>query len=319
MDLIIQNHIIDGDIETILNDIHRATHGAYLKHINNKGDDIAITCPFHKGGQENHPSCFVYTRKDNDKIPYGFFRCFTCGEQGQLYKLVATCFSCTYEEAKEWLIENYSSSMSGENIELPEIVLDKPKKIEYLDESFLDAYAYYHPYMFQRKLTPEIIHKFKIGWNPETDAITFPIWDEWGRLVGISERKVQYKQFNLPKNLSKQIYLLDTIKEENITEVYVVESQIDALYLWSIGHPAIALFGTGGKEQYKILQKSGIRFYHLALDGDLAGRHGNLRFIKNMPSSVMIDVCMLPDGKDINDLSKEEIDNLIRVNAIDYI
>lgn len=317
MDLVIYNHVIDTDIEIILTEIQRQT--SFLKSIKRKGDDIQITCPFHKGGQENHPSCFVYTRKDNDKIPYGFFRCFTCGEQGQLYKLVAQCFACTYEEAKEWLIDNFSSTLQETTVDLGEITLDKPKKIEYLDESFLDTYAYYHPYMFQRKLTPEIIHKFKIGWNPETDAITFPIWDEWGRLIGISERKTKYKQFNLPANLPKVVYLLDAIKEENITEVYVVESQIDALYLWSLGYPAIALFGTGSKEQYKILSQSGIRFYHLALDGDMAGRHGNMRFIRYMPSNVLIDVCDIPQGKDINDLSKEEIESLSRISAIDYL
>ena len=97
---------------------------------------------------------------------------------------------------------------------------------------------------------------------------------------------------------------------ENINEVYVAESQIDALTLWGYGYPAIALFGTGGRKSYDILKKSGIRIYHLCLDGDLAGRHGTLRFIKNMPDDVMIDIVYLPDGEDVNDLSKEEFDCL---------
>lgn len=321
MDLIINNHIIDGDVIEILSEIRRITDGRYVKDIIKRGDNVGVTCPFHKDGQENHPSCYVYLRKDNPDVPYGFYKCFTCGSQGNLDYLVAHCLNCSIEDAREWLINNYSTALSEQvGINLPEIEIGhKPEKIEYIDESFLDQFAYFHPYMFQRKLSKDIILKFKIGWNPITDAITFPIWDEYGRLVGISERKVKYKQFNLPKNLSKQIYLLDTIKEENITEVYVVESQIDALYLWSLGYPAIALFGTGSKEQYKMLQKSGIRFYHLALDGDMAGRHGIMRFIKAMPENIFIDICLIPDGKDINDLSKEEIENLSRVDRNNYL
>ena len=40
--------------------------------------------------------------------------------------------------------------------------------------------------------------------------------------------------------------------------------------------------------------------------GDLAGEQGTRRFIKNMPKDVMIDVIPIPQGKDVNDLSKDE-------------
>ena len=320
MELIIDNHVIDGSLIAILEEIKRITDGRYLKDIVVRGDNIGITCPFHKNGNESHPSCYVYAKRDNPDVPYGFYKCFTCGSQGNLDHLVSQSLNCSYEDARSWLIENYSGTLTEQlGLDLPEIELKKPEKIEYIDESFLDQFAYFHPYMEQRKLSKDIILKFKIGWNPVTDALTFPIWDEHGRLIGISERKIKYKQFTLPKNLSKQIYLLDTVKRENITEVYVVESQIDALYLWSIGKPAIALFGTGSKEQYKMLRRSGIRYYHLALDGDLAGRQGMSKFINAMPNNVFIDVCQLPDGKDINDLSKDEIENLPKIYSQDYL
>ena len=128
--------------------------------------------------------------------------------------------------------------------------------------------------------------------------------------MGITERSVNTKNFYIPEGLDLPIYLLNYIIRENINEVYVVESQIDALTLWTFGYPAIALFGTGGRKSYDILKRSGIRIYHLCFDGDLAGRHGALRFIRNMSENVMIDVIYLPDGKDVNDLSKEEFDHL---------
>ena len=321
MDLVINQHIIDGEIETILNDLRDITDGRFLKDIERKGPNIAITCAFHKDGQENHPSCFVYARRDRDDVPYGFFKCFTCGTQGNLDYLVARCLNCSMEDAREWLIDNYSSTLYDAGSALfPDWDFGQEKKpeVQILDEAILDRFAYFHPYMFERKLTRDVVVKFKIGWNPDTDALTFPIRDDRGRLIGISERKTKYKQFNLPKGLPKTVYLLDTIKQEHIKDVWVVESQIDALYLWSIGIPAIALFGTGSSEQYPILQRSGIRSYHLALDGDPAGRGGLFRFYQNMPKDVFINVCLMPEGKDIDDLTPEEIHNLKQVPINQY-
>ena len=106
--------------------------------------------------------------------------------------------------------------------------------------------------------------------------------------------------------INQRTLLKNYVKENNYTEVVVCESQINTLTCWTWGIPAIGLIGTGSGEQYKILKHSGIRNYHLALDGDLAGEQGTRRFIKNMPKDVMIDVIPIPQGKDVNDLSKDE-------------
>lgn len=318
MNLIINNHVIDSDLYTILDKIRIETNNRYLGRIVNHGDNIAISCPFHKDGMERHPSCFVYALNDNDNVPFGFFRCFTCGSQGQLYELVAYCLGCGIEEAKEWLIDNFSKTLTDSVISLPEITLTKEKKT-YLNEDILNEYAYLHPYMFQRGLTENIIKKFKVGWDPNLDTITFPVWDENSNLLGITRRNVKNKYFHIPESIGKPVYLLNFVKRENITEVIVCESQIDALYCWSLGMPAVALLGTGTKKQYDILKNSGIRIFHLALDGDLAGRHGILRFIENMPDNIFMDIMLIPDGKDINDLSYEEIQNLKRVDKRDYL
>ena len=319
MNLVINNNIIDSNLEDILKEIRRQTDGRFLKDIIRRGDNIAITCPWHKDGLEKHPSCYVYARNDSDEVPFGFYKCFTCGSKGQLYQLVSRCLNCGIEEAKQWLVDNFSKTITEELISLPEINLNNNIKKEYLDESILNQYAYFHPYMFKRKLTEDVIIKYKIGWNKENNTITFPIWDEYNNLLGITERNIDNKYFHVPEGIGKPVYLLNFIKKEHIQEVYVVESQIDALYLNSLGKPSIALLGTGTKNQYEILKKSGIRIFHLAFDGDMAGRHGNIRFIQNMPNNIMIDILLMPNGKDINDLSKEEIENLKVVDRNNYL
>lgn len=310
MNLIINKHIIDSDLYTILLKLKSESNYKYLYTIKLSGKNIAITCPFHKEGKEKHPSCFVYAKSDDANVPFGFFRCFTCHEQGQLYVLVAKCLECTIDQAKQWLIDNFSRTFSIENLNLTDIDINKKNNIKYLDESILDKYKYIHPYLLKRGIKEDIIKKFSVGWNKDNNSITFPMWDEHNNLVGITERSVTSKNFYIPEGIDLPVYLLHYIKKEDISEVWVVESQIDALYLWGFGYPAIALIGTGGKKAYNILRKSGIRIYHLCLDGDLAGRHGILRFIKNMPDDIIVDIIQLPQGKDVNDLTKEEFDNL---------
>ena len=322
MELIINNHIITSDIIDILNTIRELSRYHFLKEIRDKSDNISITCPWHKEGQENHPSCFVYNIKDNESVEYGWVRCFTCGEQGPLYKLVEYCLDMTEQEAKQWLVDNFSDTFVEYTIDLPEITFGVDdtcgKEVNYLDESILDKYAFYHPYMFKRGLTKEVINKFKIGYNKETNSITFPIWDIRSNLIGVCERRVDTKYFYIPKDMNKPVYLLNYIINENIKEVIVCESQINALTCWSWGMPAVALIGTGSKSQYPLLEKSGILIYHLALDGDLAGRHGILRFIKSMPDNVLIDIIQIPKGKDVNDFTKEEFLRLPKIDKNNF-
>lgn len=123
---------------------------------------------------------------------------------------------------------------------------------------------------------------------------------------------LKQKDFFIPEGIDKPVYLLYNVLRKGLTEVYVCESQINALTLWTWGIPAIALFGTGTKEQYEILKKSGIRIYHLCFDGDSAGDKGANRFINEMYKDCIIDVVGIPDGKDVNDMTKEQFINLWR-------
>lgn len=60
----------------------------------------------------------------------------------------------------------------------------------------------------------------------------------------------------------------------------------------------------------EILNKSLIRHYILAFDGDDAGDRAIARFKNKIRKDVFVDVMKIPRGKDLNDLSKEEIENL---------
>lgn len=322
--IIIDDRVISTNIETILREIRKQSGYTYFKSMMDKGNYIRCTCPFHKGGQEAHPSMSVFT-EDNKEYKSGNYNCLTCGESGSLPKLVAHCLNLSVDASKKWLIDNFSTELliqSGPEIELPDLEelngLFNQKKEKYLNESILKNYEYYHPYMWKRKLSKEVVDKFHIGFDKNENAITFPVWDMVGRLVMITKRCVDSKRFMIPADVEKPVYLLNFAVKENIDAVYVCESQINALYCYSLGIPAIALFGTGSAYQYEILKSSGIKHFILAFDGDVAGRKGISKFIENMSLSSIIDIVVVPEGRDINDLTAEEIKKLPKYDEFEW-
>lgn len=303
----IGNRLVTEDIEEILKNIKSELTNGKLSSIRRTASGIRVTCPVHSDGKENNSSCYI-------DIDDGIWHCFTCGASGKFEKFVGECFNSTPTFGKKWLLERYGNTVIERQLELLPIDFNT-KKVQYLDESILDKFQSYHPYMTQRKLTTEVIEKFKIKYDPETKSIVFPVWDDRNRLLMLTRRSVINKTFIIDADKEKPVYLLNFIKQMNAKSVYVCESQINALTLWSWGYPAIALFGTGTKIQYEILSKSGIRVYNLCFDGDEAGDRGTKNFIKNLGNKgAFMNIIKIPRGKDVNDLTKEEFDRLMLTN-----
>lgn len=315
--IIISNKQIDTPIQDILYDIKREVYNRKLKVIEVKGSDIRVTCPCvdHKGGQEQNPDCHINISKTSD-LEYGYYHCFGCGDSGPFYKFVARCFESGIEYAKQWLTNKYGEDIDSNDISLslePIVLDDKKSTSNYMDESILNSMIEYHPYMTKRKLDLNICKKFKVKYDSKSESLAFPVYDERDRLTMITRRSVNNKMYLIPANVEKPVYLLNEILKRNIKTVLICESQINALYCWSLGYPAVALFGTGSAHQYTILNKSGIEHYILCFDGDEAGDKGVKRFLDNINKGCFVDVVNVPRGKDMNDLSPYEIDNLLSI------
>ena len=315
MDLIIHNKVIVTPMMTILKTLQRELTNGKLHDIGQQNkQNIPVTCPSHKDGFERRPSCQVFADPDDKYTMYGTVHCFTCGYARSLPQFIADCFDEEDEEfGNEWLLNRCETAFISEIDYLPPIELQKKKivnPVKYMDEAILSKFEYYHDYMWYRKLTKDIVDTFEVGYDPLTEMVTFPVRDDKGGLLFITKRSVNTKFFQIPEGVDKPVYLLYYIKKHNIKHVAIAESQINALYLWSLGIPAVALFGTGSSEQYELLNKSGITSYSTFFDGDKAGRSGMDRFRKSMRKDVFIVDYILPDGKDVNDLTLEEIKSL---------
>ena len=320
MDLIIDNRIIKKDIKEILSLLQSEVNNGKLADISYTGDEVAVTCPFHKDGKEKKPSCFIYVGDDN-KLPWGTFHCFTCGEKGSIIKFIASCFDRSEYFAKKWLKDNFTEKVIPE-LDVPiedSINLSKPKKqqIKYLDESILSTFQSWHPYMRKRHISKSIAEQFEIKYDSNDKCIVFPVRDLKDKLLFLTRRSVEGKQFYIDNNASKCVYLLNECLKRNYKEVIVCEGQIDALVAWSYGFPAIALFGAGTTEnQIDILNKTDIISYILMYDNDAAGRKGAERFKKLIKKNVFINDIIMLKGKDVADCSKEEFWNILRRNNI---
>ena len=87
-----------------------------------------VTCPWHKDGQENHPSCCVSNTSNDDKYEKGFFHCFTCGKHYSLPYVVTYCLGeSDVSVGEEWLVERFGNTFVKKAFTLTDIELPTTK------------------------------------------------------------------------------------------------------------------------------------------------------------------------------------------------
>lgn len=322
----LQDTIIQSDTQSVLDMLKfdLAQHGVDRFHIfRNNGDNIQTNCPFHKNGQERKPSFGV--NGEIDKC-----HCFSCGWAGTIEEMISELYGYQDEGkfGKRWLIKRFNTveietrpnimeGFNGRNNitirnnndihRFKQHIQSNKSSEQYsgeITEEELDKYRYIHPYMYQRKLTDEIIERFDIGYDRERKEITFPVRDIEGRCVFVAGRSVERKFFRLPKGIDKPIYCADKFRAGAYRTAYITESFLNCLTCWKYNKPAMAMIGTGNQKQYEILNKLPIREYILAFDPDEAGRKATERFRKNVHGKIIKEL-VYTDNRDINDLQEE--------------
>ena len=334
--MIINDVQFNCELEDILTELVnqlRANNIPLIAKQRNSGDHIQITCPYHSNGLERKPSAGI--RKSD-----GVFHCFACGEIHSLPEVISHCFG--HDEdligtwGWTWLLKNFAITQVEERKDV-ELDFSRDKKASnnnrvvirsnnYISDEELDKYRYTHPYMYKRGLTDEVIEMFDIGYDRNTDCITFPVRDIRGNCLFIARRSVKTKFFNYPEGVEKPLYGLYELNKKYppfLTDVYgqkprshpmeviVTESMLDALSFWVIEKDAVALNGLGNELQFKQLRQLPCREIILATDMDERGLAARERIRKNLSGTKLIAEYFFPEGrKDANDCTKEELQNL---------
>lgn len=311
----IKNKTIDANMEVIIESLRdfilERDNKLLFKDIKPDVDNIMITCPFHKHGEERRPSCGISIKDkvDGDKrYPAGTVHCFTCKYTASLDSFISKVlgFEDSGEEGRKWLLDNFDVS-SNRNIQVSfgGRGYEKTYQQQLISNDLLKEFRFYHPYMFKRGLTEEIINKYDIGYDKYSDCITFPVRDIKGNCLFIAKRSVKGKMFILPSARNKPLYGVYEL-DYNKPDIFICESFFNALTLVKWGYNAIALMGTGSNYQYELINKLPFRTIRICLDGDLAGRLGTKKLLENIDSNKLVYAYNMFDGKDVNDLTLEE-------------
>lgn len=156
------------------------------------------------------------------------------------------------------------------------------------------------------------------------DRVMFPLYDEFGKVVGFSGRvyKAQDKNskyMNSPESdifiKGKTLYNYHRAKEavRQAGFVYINEGFMDVIAMHRAHHDnCIALMGTALTKDHLRMLKRMTRTIHLCLDGDMAGQAAAMKSSDLLTSqSFEVKIVLLPDGRDPDEiLSTEGIEGL---------
>lgn len=348
--MIINDVLFNVELRDILSELiaeMRINHIDYMQKTKETQTHIQVCCPYHNNGMERRPSAGI--RKSDGK-----FHCFACNEVHDLPEVVSYCLGHTDDifgkYGMKWLLKNFANirmeerngvkldmerntgnarnhSINNSNRNSNSIADNNGTSNQgFVTEQELSKYRYIHPYMYERKLTDEIIELFDIGYDNNTNCLTFPIRDIQGNCLFIARRSVKTKYFNYPKDVEKPLYgiyeynkitnaLADNYTTSRIVpnDMIVCESMLDSLTAWVYGKYAVALNGVESELQIKQLKQLPCRKLILATDNDGAGYEARQRLRSKIDNKIITEY-ILPEGKkDINELTKEEFEQLVEV------
>ena len=156
------------------------------------------------------------------------------------------------------------------------------------------------------------------------DRVMFPLYDEFGKVVGFSGRvyKAQDKNskyMNSPESdifiKGKTLYNYHRAKlaVRQAGFVYINEGFMDVIAMHRAHHDnCIALMGTALTKDHLRMLKRMTRTIHLCLDGDMAGQAAAMKSSDLLTSQgFKVKIVLLPDGRDPDEiLSTEGIEGL---------
>ena len=261
-----------------------------------------MKCPFHKEGQERHPSLTIKLRGEG--VPAGTYWCFRCEAAGWIDSLVAAWLGVSLREGKAYCAgygwESPAAVPKTKQIAAPPVWIPG-SALQGDDAGF---------YLESRGIDSGIGRLFEVV--RQEDFIVFPVRNERWQVVGLQRRGLWGKSFYNLEGWEKGdvVYGLYRVRsEERLPVVGICESIIDALTVWSAGWPAVALFGAHVSDrQLQLLRGLGTRRFVIGTDNDEAGEHVAAALIKLLRGQARVLRWPFREGcKDWNDEGVEEI------------
>lgn len=286
----------------------------HLNHFRNyriRGDKLQACSPFR---YENHPS-FAVNLENGTWIDSGAST--DSYHKGNFISLLAYLRQEEYLDTEEYLLRAYNVMLE----EVDQLKLSMNLVYEPIAEVTHDWFKDYphlqfrHPYLARRGIIPEIQRLFCIGYDKEHEAIAMPWFNSDKRVINVKYRSVRYKQFFYEQDgqlTRNYVYGLPQCKSLGYKDVAIVESEIDCMYLWSNGIPAVAMGHAGiNKNQIQLLLNAGIETVTFASDNDEAGERFRVEMRKKLLKLFTCYELEIPYMyKDVNDIPQRELKQL---------
>lgn len=169
-------------------------------------------------------------------------------------------------------------------------------------------------YLHGRGLSPAVIQYYRLGYDPQKDAVIIPYPGEDYYI----SRSLQGKEYRKPKGQPEPIFNAGAFAEaaERGEPVFIVEGQIDALSIIEAGGEAVAIGGAGDR---KLAEYDGDRPQraYIVADNDEAGEKTAQRIKKALGE--LAEIVHPPKiYKDVNDLLRADrslLLSLVKGNA----
>lgn len=234
--------------------------------------------------------------------------------KGHFIQLLAFLRQEEAEDTVDYLINKYSIRKLDADVLRVDMswLHPKPKPKIFFTED-LQQYAYRHPYLSNRGISEDVQRLFRVGYCKDSQAVVMPWADINSQVINLKYRAVNSKRFWYHKEgqrVKYHCYGLDKVQEKQCKTVWLVESEIDCLRLWTLDIPAIA-FGTANisKQQESLLRNSTAETLVIAVDNDRVGREFKQKLTSLFLGAKELKEVLFPSDniKDISDMTDDQI------------
>lgn len=251
-------------------------------------------CPFH---DDTSPSFAI-------NVSLGVFVCYACGEKGR----VDSAFGTTVK--RETNIDDVKSKINGLRA-APPVQKDWGAWVGHWAKCHVDQWS-------QRGINDvNVLHNFELGFDVINNALSIPVHHPASRrVVSVIKRAIAPEpgelryRYERGFKISQHLFGSIQVRELSPRWCVITEGSIDALAMWQVGIPAVALLGARvSTDQGKLLRAVDPFGFVVMTDNDRAGKQAAAE-IQNALDGAS-PRCVLtpwwPDGrKDPGDMTEAE-------------
>lgn len=233
----------------------------YLNPVSVSGKEVMCVCIFH----DDHNASMQFN------LEKGLFNCFSC-QVGGSYRKIEKKLGIAHSEigvSLDVILRKLNELKHGAG---------RDKGMRVIPETELNKFTMPTDYWAKRGLWESTVSAFDLGYDIVNDAVTIPVRNMDGALLGITRRYLDPDadtRYKYPAGFKKGEHLFGSwlvANDPSALSVTLTEGAIDAMQLWQWGVPAMAIYGSSVTlEQIRQLKRLGLSEVVLFFDNDRAG------------------------------------------------